>query len=162
MTTPIYVPELNGSRIYKVGRVGYETGTQDDGGVYTGILRSEKISPQGEAGWCKFRRVILRIRHTSTFVCKVRVYVDGVQTTTYDQTDMLAGTTTLQEVTFTEAAPSSPPDEVILQVDLTAKGTYIEVELECASNNVAGTFLPESLEVHYVPVRRTRQGDATA
>ena len=162
MTTPVYVPELDGSRIYKVGRVGYETGTEDAGRVYTGLMRSEKISPQGEAGWCRFRRVVLRVRHTSTFTCAVRVYVDGVQTTVYDQTDMLTGATVLQEVTFAEEAPSNPPDEVILQVDVIAKGTYIEVELECDSDDVAGTFLPESLEVHYVPVRGTRQGDATA
>ena len=162
MTTPIYVPELDGSRIYKVGRVGYETGTEDARGVYTGFIRSEKISPAGETGWCKFRRVVLRVRHSSTFITTMRVYVDGAQTQTYDQTDMTGGSKLDQEVVFTEAAPTDPPAETILQIDVSAKGTYIEIELECDSDDVFGTFLPESIEIHYVPVRKARRGEATA
>ena len=162
MTAPIFIPELNGSRIYKVGRVGYETGIQDDGGVYTGTLRSSKISPQGEAGWCKFRRVVLRIRHTSSFVMTVKAFVDGVQTTVYDQTDMTGGTVEDQVVVFTQDGPPAPPAETILQMDISAKGTYIEIELTCDSDEVFGTFLPESVEVHYYPIERVRKGEATS
>lgn len=162
MGAPIYLPQLNSNGIYKVGRVGHETGAQDEGGIYTALLRSEKISPLGETGWCKFRRVVLRVRHTSSYSVKMRVYVDGVQTKTYDQTDMTSGTMVDQEVTFTGSAPTAPPAESILQVDITKPGTYIEVELQCASNGVTGSFMPESVEVHYIPLRRARQGEAAS
>lgn len=162
MSSPILLPQIDGNGIFSVGRVGYETGTQDEGGIYYGTLRSGKISPLGPSGYCKFRRLCLRIRHNSWFTVTVRAYVDDAQTTVWDPTDEQVAQTTLQEVTFVEAAPSDSPAETILQLDLSAAGTSIEFELSLQSDLVNGMFLPESVEVHYYPIRKARRAGASS
>ena len=158
-TAPILLPQIDGTGIFTVGRVGYETGTQDTGGVYIGTIRSGKISPLGPTGYCKFRRLALRIRHNSSFTVTVRAYVDDVQTKVWDANSEQAD----QEVVFTQAAPTDTPAETVLQLDLTAAGISIEFELLLNSDEVQGMFLPESVEVHFYPVRKARRaaGQAT-
>lgn len=151
MPSPVFVAEAGGSRIYKLGRVGYDTGTQDAGGAYTGTLRTEKISPAGEAALCYFRRVALRLWRTGAYTVTVRVYINGAQTQIYDS----AGVASDQEIVFSDIAPTAH-DEPILEVSLVGQGTYIEVEIEVNSDDVTGVLLFESVEVHYLPIRATK------
>ena len=83
MPSPVFVAESGGPHIYKVGRVGLDSGSQDDGGVYVGTLRTERSSPVGEDGLAHFRRVAVRVYHTGYFNMLAKVYVDGKQTQVY-------------------------------------------------------------------------------
>lgn len=152
---PLYVGRSDSNTVFKVGRVGYEQG-DDPGGAYTGRLLSGRISPLGPTGYVKFRRVAIRIRHTSSFTMTLQMYVDGTQTQIYDSSSALVD----QTVVFVQAAPARSPTETILQCDLTGDGTYIEAEILVDSDDVQGVFLPELVEVHYQPLRKARQGDA--
>ena len=149
MPTPLFVAEANGSRLYKIGRVGFDTGTSDVGGVFTGVLKTEKLSPAGEDGLCYFRRVIVRAWRTGAYTVTLKCWVDGVRTKVYG-TD---GAASDQTVTIAGTAPAISPDEAIVEASIAAQGTYLEVELSIASNAITGVFLPESLEVHYLPIR---------
>ena len=160
---PLYAAQANGGQVYKIGRVGYETGFGDHDGtvVYQGRLLSSAISPLGDSGYCKFRRVVVRIRHNSSFTITVKLYVDGTQTKVYDASSVAQD----QTIVFTQAAPTRPSiagneAETVLQCDCSAAGTSIEVEILADSDDVAGTFLPEVIEVHYQPLRKARQGSA--
>ena len=155
---PLYAAQANGGQVYKIGRVGYETGLGDHDGtvVYQGRLLSSAISPLGDSGYCKFRRVVVRIRHNSSFTITVKLYVDGTQTKVYDASSVAQD----QTIVFTQAASTRSPAETVLQCDCSAAGTSIEVEILADSDDVAGTFLPEVIEVHYQPLRKARQGSA--
>lgn len=155
---PLYAAQANGGQVYKIGRVGYETGFGDHDGtvVYQGRLLSSAISPLGDSGYCKFRRVAVRIRHSSSFTITVKLYVDGTQTKVYDASSVAQD----QTIVFTQAASTRSPAETVLQCDCSAAGTSIEVEILADSDDVAGTFLPEVIEVHYQPLRKARQGSA--
>ena len=83
MPAPVFVAESGGPRIYKLGRVGLDAGTMDDGGTYTGLLRTERSSPVGEDGLANFRRVAVRIFHTGFFNMTAKIFVDGEQTQIY-------------------------------------------------------------------------------
>lgn len=145
--------EAAGARIYKFGRVGFDSGSADPGGNYTATMRTEKISPAGELGLCHFRRIGFRIFRTGSFTITVKVYVDGAQTKIYD-----AGSNQVnQTIVITKSAPSISPEELEIEADINASGTYIEVELTVTSNNIAGLFLPEELNVQYRPVRQARE-----
>lgn len=161
MPTPIFLMEYNGDRIYQIGRVGIDTGTADDGGVYTGYVRTEKWAPLGEGEDVYFRKVVCKVRHSGTFECKLRAYVDDRQTQYYS-----SGVLTNQEATFTGAINSGDenPKESLLEFEISARGNHIEVELEVVSNKVTGFFLPEYFEVHAVEIsqiRKTGGGETT-
>jgi len=134
------------------------------GTAYTGIIKSERITPfkeqgSGELGLAHFRRVGLRILHTGSFTITVTVWVDGVQTKYYDDSDSNPDNWawTAQTISFTEAAPTAAhPVEALLEADINAKGTYIEVQISVVSTAVSGVFLPESIEVHARPIKRAR------
>jgi len=161
MSTRLLVAENGGGKVYAVGRVGFDVGSQDVGGVFTGLLRSDPLSPDGEGAYTHFRRVQLRIRHTGSFVCTVRLYVDGVQTQVYT-----GSTLGDQAVTFTQAAPVFYPSgseaETILEVDLDAYGTFIVVELDVDSDDITGVFLVESIWVGRQTIRAGKQLAASA
>jgi len=149
MPTRLFVGEATGAKLYKMGRVGWDTGTQDTGAVYTGTLKTEKISPAGEDGLCYFRRVVIRIWRTGSYTCTMKAYVDGAQTT-------IPSTGATQSVTFVKSAPTSSPDESIIEMDVTGHGTYIEIELTVDSDDITGIWLPETIEVHYRPIRTAK------
>lgn len=140
-------------RIYKFGRVGFDSGLADAGGNFTATMRTEKISPAGELGLCHFRRVGFRIFRTGSFTVTVKVYVDGVQTKIFDA----ASAAIDQVIVITKAAPAISPEETLVEADINAKGSYIEVDLTVNSNDVGGVFLPEELEIHYRALRQARQ-----
>lgn len=153
MPAPIFICQVGQRRFYKVGRVGFDSGNADAGGAYTGTFRSEKISPAGEFGLCQFRKVSFRILRTGAFTMTVKAYVDGSQTQRYNSSSVKVD----QTVVIAEAAPTNSPEEKIVEVEIDATGTYIEVEVSIVSSQVTGVFLPEEVDVHYRPIRASRQ-----
>lgn len=143
MPQPVFAAENAGPYVYRIGRVGLDTGSQDTGGVFTGTLRTDKFSPAGENSLTHFRRVSVRIWHTSFYSFTMTVYVDGVQTQVYS-----GSTLTNQSVFFTRGAPTTSPAESVEEADINAHGTSIEVEITVDSDDISGIFLPESIEVH--------------
>ena len=156
MITPVFAFENNGSRVYKIGRVGLDSAGNDTGGAFTAQLKTERISPLGEVGLVVFRRVVVRIWRTGGFTATMKIFVDGAQTTTFDA----GGNKVLQVVTFTASTPVNPPTESWIEASVNAPGTYIELELDVASNAVTGVFLPAEAEVHFYPLRRARERTA--
>lgn len=152
MPAPLFIIGTD-PRLYKFGRVGFDSGSADPGGNYTATMRTDKISPAGELGYCHFRRIGFRIYRTGAFTMTVVVYVDGVQTTIYDASSNKVN----QSIVITKAAPTNSPEETLVEADIDGKGTYIEVELTVVSNTVTGVYLPEGLEVHYRPMRQARE-----
>lgn len=150
MPTPLFIIGAD-PRLYKFGRVGFDSGSSDPGGAFTATMRTEKISPAGEHGFCHFRRIGFRIFRTGGFTMTVRVYVDGVQTKVYDANS----TKVDQVISIVKTAPSISPEETTVEGDIDAKGTYIEVELTVTSNNIVGLYLPEELNVHYRPLKQS-------
>lgn len=157
MPVSVFALESSGSRVYRLGRAGYDTGIKDvdpsTGTVFTGTLKTEKISPAGEAGLCWFRRVAFRIWRTGSFVATITVWVDGVQTKRYDSA---TSAWVDQVVSITKTAPDISPEETIIEAAIAAKGTYIEVQLVVDADDVTGVFLPESVEVHSIQLRPAR------
>lgn len=161
MSTTCFVAENGGHRVYKIGRVGFDVGTADAGGAYTGRVRSDPTAPDGEGGWTHFRRVQAKIRHTGAFVCTITLYVDGVQTQVWS-----AGVQADQSVTFTQAAPTWYPSgeeaETILEVDCDAYGSEIVVDVTADSDDITGVFLVEGIRVGRHTVRPGKQLEASA
>jgi hypothetical protein len=156
MPTRILIAGNAGPRVYAAGRVGLDTGPDDVGGAYTALLKTERLSPAGEGGLVHFRRVLLRVLHTGTFTVTLRAYVDEVQTQVY-----VGSTLTDQEFTYTQTAPLVSPDESLIEVDIDAHGTFIQVELEVQSDEITGVFLPESLSIGARVLRPGRQREAS-
>lgn len=152
MPAPLFILGTD-PRLYKFGRVGFDSGSADPGGNYTATMRTEKISPAGELGYCHFRRVGFRIYRTGAFTMTAVVYVDGLQTTIYDASSNKVN----QSIVITKTAPTNSPEETLVEADIDGKGSYIEVELTVVSNSVTGVYLPEELEVHYRPMRQARE-----
>jgi len=148
MPAPVFAAQKSGSRIYRIGRVGLDTGSSDTGGAYTATLKTDKFSPAGEDGLALFRRVALRSLHTGQYTVTMKVFVDGVQTQVYS-----GGVLVNQTVVFVRAAPTISPAESVEEADIVGQGTHIEVELSVLSTDVTGSFLPETLEVHFHPLR---------
>jgi len=161
MSTACFAAQNGGSRVYKIGRVGFDAGTEDAGGAYSGKIQSDPLSPDGEGGWTHFRRVQIRVRHTGSFTCTVTLYVDGVQTQIWS-----SGAQVDQSVTFVQAAPVFYPTdseaETILEVDCDACGTFIVVELEVDSDDITGVFLVESVRIGRHTIRPGKQLGASA
>jgi len=160
MSTRLLVAQNGGSKIYALGRTGFDSGTADVGGVYSALLRTDPLSPDGEDGLTHFRRIMLRVRHTGAFVCIMRCYVDGAQTQIYS-----GGVLTNQAVTFTKAAPTFYPAgseaETLLEMDINARGTFIVIELAVDSDDITGVFLIESAMVGRRTIRPGRQQGAS-
>ena len=150
----LYVGERSGARIFKVGRVGFDTGTADLGShVYTGTFRTERISPAGPGGLVNFRRIAIHLMATGTYTFSVKVWVDGVRT--------ILGDETTQDVTITRAVGGL--NEVTEEVEMEASGSHIQVEITVDSDDVTGLFLIESVSARGRVVRRsaTRSAEAT-
>jgi hypothetical protein len=157
MPTRLMIAGNAGHRIYVAGRVGLDTGPDDVGGPYTALMRTERFSPAGENALLHFRRVALRVWHTGSFAGTMRVYVDETQTQYYTS----AGVLTDQELAFSADAPTLTPDETIVEMDINAQGTYIQVELEIESDAITGVFLPETIFVGARVLRPGRQRNAS-
>lgn len=155
MPIPVFLSPKNDSFLYRIGRTGFDSGLTDPGGVvYSGVLETERASPAGEHGYVHFRRVGLRLHRSGSFTIEMRVFVDEVQTKLGDGSD--------QVIIFTKEAPAGGLEETLLEADISAAGTFIEVELTIDSDQVDGVFLPEGLEVHIRPIRGVIQQGAEA
>ena len=160
MITPVFAAEASGSRIYQIGRVGLDSNipNQDTGGAFTGVLKTERISPLGLNALLMFRRVACRIWLTTTsYKVTMTIYVNGVQTQNY-----VNGVLQNQVIVFnnTLSAGTVTPIEVWIEGSLQAAGTYIEVQLSVLSTDIPGTFLPAEMEVHFFPLRTARERTA--
>lgn len=140
------VGEKNGSRVYRIGVVGFDTG-DDDGGVFTGVLRTDPFSPAGEGGLLLYRRVAIRLLRSGSYTFTVKVFVDGNQTRIWNSSSVEVDQTT----SFTATATAL--QEEVLEVDIEAHGTSIAVEIEIDSDNTSGVFLVESIFVHAYGMR---------
>lgn len=158
MAAPVIAGESGGNRIFRIGRVGWDSGTADFGGVYTSTVRTEKQSPAGEDGLTLFRRVYIRTFHYGTnYSGTVKVYVDGVQTkvnktgaAATDQVELFSNQ--YFDNTFTPL-----PTESIQEIAISKAGTYIEVEISLPSNAANGLVMIESILVGHIPIREGRQ-----
>lgn len=157
MPTPVFVGDSATGKIFKVGRIGLDSGSADPGGNYTATMRTEKHSPAGEDGLCLFRRVYIRILHTGSFTATAKAYVDGVQTKIYS-----GGVSTGQAVVLVEGVPASSPKETVKEFAINGQGTSIEVELSVASNAITGVFLIESISVGHIPIRQAKERGSQA
>jgi hypothetical protein len=168
MPNPILLCENGTNRIDKVGVVGMGEAVQDLASYnYTATMRSEYQSPAGDPGECLFKVVTLKVRYTTAATIVMKVYVDGDQTKIY-----ASGATpqTDQTISFSLAAPTSDDvggitggeAEKNLEAHIAAVGTHISVEISVVSNtlSVGGVFLPESADIHYIPLSELGMTDA--
>lgn len=161
--TAVYVGANDGGKLYRVGQVGSDSGSavgKDSGSqAFTATLKTERVSPAGENGLAHFRRVGLRMLRSGPAKITMRVYVDDEQTKIFDNTKS-ESPETVQEIVFDKN--SIPLGEDIIEADINAVGTYIQVELEITSSDILGTFLAETLLTHYRPIRTAAQRDESA
>jgi hypothetical protein len=149
MPNPLYVCPSNGNKIYRVGRIGYDTGNQDPGSTdYTGQVLTERQSPQGETGEVLYRGVVLRVLLSGTYTFVLRFYIDGTQT--------VDGEGVAQEVTYTQAS-GQQLGEYLFEAACRGKGTYFQIEVEVTSSDIDGVFLPESATVFYMPLSAAKR-----
>lgn len=152
MPNPVFVGDLSSGKIYKIGRIGFDTGTVDPAGAFSGTMRTERHSPAGPEGLCLFRRVYVRVHHTGSFVVLVKAFVDNVLTKINTGQD--------QGPTFVISAPAISPAETILEMAIEAQGTSIEVELSMFSDNITGIFLIEEITVGSLTIRESKSRNA--
>ena len=165
--TTVLIGEANSNVIYKIGKVGYDSGdpnaiTEDPNATpFTRTLKTERLSPAGEDGLARFRRVALRALKLGTWEVTFKIWVDDVRTKIFDNTVEYAPDSATfpmvdQVVTITSDTDDSGEGEAIIEVDIDAHGTFIQVEVELTSTNINGYFLPESIEVHLQAIRQSK------
>jgi len=165
MPARIFAGESDASFLYKIGMVGVDAGPYDTSGVagvtknvFTGTLKTERFYPAGSDGLCFFRQLALRVWRTGTFSVAIKVWVDDKRTQVY-ATD---GSASDQLIVGTgaEHATVGTVEETRIEAGLRARGTSIQVELTVDSDDVSRVFLPETLEIHYLPLRAARRDTA--
>jgi hypothetical protein len=164
--TTVLVGEANSPKIYKIGKVGYDSGnvgglSEDPNGTqFKGTIKTERLSPAGEDGLCRFRRVVLRALKLGSWKVKFTVWVDDVQTKRFDNTvytpDSATFPTVDQIIEISSNTDDTAEGEAIIEADIDAHGTFIQVEVELASTDITGYFLPESIEVHLQAIRQSK------
>ena len=150
----LYTGERGGARIFKIGRLGFDQGTSDLGShVYKGTYRTERIAPLGPGGLINFRRVAIHLLSSGTYVFQVKVWVDDVRTQLQDGTDQLV----------TINGGGGGLSETTEEVEISAEGSHIRVEITLDSDDLGGLFLIESIDARGRPIRKSaaRTGDAT-
>lgn len=149
----LFVGERSGARIFRVGRIGFDSPGDDLGShTYTGTFRTERIFPVGPGGLVNFRRVAIHILASGTYTFTVKVWVDGARTQLAD------GSTQTVTVTGGEGALN----EITEEVEIEAEGSHIQVEVTVDSDATSGLFLIEGIDARGRVIRRseTRSGDA--
>lgn len=153
-SSALYAGERSGARVFKVGRVGFDGGTQDlSADVYTGTFRTERIYPAGPGGLVNFRRVVINLLVTGDYEFTVKVWVDDTRT--------VLGSGATQTVTITGS--SNGLSEITEEVEISAEGSHIQVELTVDSDDTSGIFLIEGIWGRGRVIRQTssRSGEAT-
>ena len=173
MPNPVLLCENGGARIFKVGRIGFDTGNpstgwkdaqdtaQVGGFAYTGTIRTEDQSPLGEGGDVLFRRILVRVRRTGGWKLTMKVFVDGVQTQRYDNTVepavLVDQTIAFNSADFTEPPVGEAEVENILEAAVNVEGTFVSLEIKVTSTDqVGGYLLIESAEAHYFELAPAR------
>lgn len=152
--TKVFIGDDAGPKVYKVGSIGVDTGSQDAAGdIYTATLKTERFSPAGEGGLNYFRRVSIRLLKSGSATIVGKVFVDDTQTQIYS-----GSTLTDQSVQFDLS--SSALKEEVIEMDIKAVGTFIQAQLEIDSDDIGGLLLVESIAVHYIPVRSAKTRSA--
>jgi len=161
--TVLLVGSTTGGKVYKVGKVGYDSGSgptyDPETTPFTGTMKTERMSPTGEAGLMRFRRVALRALKNGEYTATFIVWVDDVQTQIYDNTESTSPLTD-QTIVISNPDNDASEGEAILQADIDATGTFIQVQIELESTDIKGFFLPESIEIHGQAIRQTISRDA--
>jgi len=148
MPNPLYICPSNTNKIFRVGRIGFDTATQDPNSTdFTGELTTERQSPAGETGEVLYRGAVLRVLLSGSYTFVVRFYVDGVQTVDGEGDD--------QSISFTGSG--KPLGEYLFECAFRAKGTYVQLEIELTASDVDGVFLPESAQVFYMPLSTAKR-----
>jgi hypothetical protein len=168
--TTVLFGEANSDKIYKVGKVGYDSGdpnavTEDPNATaFTGTIKTERLSPAGEAGLGRFRRVVLRALKLGSWEVTFTIWVDDVQTQRFDNTVLAPDSPTFplvdQTITVVSDTDDTGEGEAIIEADIDAVGTFIQVQVDIVSTDILGYFLPESIEVHLQPIRQARSQPA--
>jgi len=151
------------NKIYQIGRIGYDSGAvasfpQDPGETtYYGEFETERMSPAGEDGLVRFRRIVLRALTQGSWEIYMEVFVDDVQTKIWDndETSSTYGQQINQSITIT-SKEGAPGGEAIMEADIDATGTFVQVFVRIASEDIQGYFLPESLEAHVQAIRESK------
>ncbi len=150
----LYTGERDGARIFRIGRLGFDQGTQDLGAnTYTGTFRSERIAPLGVGALINFRRVAIHLLSSGTYEFTVRVWVDD------GRTELGTG---VEQVTVINGGTGGL-GEVTEEIEIEGEGSHIRVEITVDSDNITGIFLIESIQARGRPIREgsTRTGEAT-
>lgn len=148
-----FVGQLDGSRVYRLGVIGTDTGTADpSSGVYQGRIMTERVSPMGEGGLALFRRAIIRVLKSGVFTATFKVYIDDVQTQIFDATSDQS--VLIPQVVVVTSTASALKEEIIT-IDLSQQGTYFQLECTVDSDDLSGVFLIESITAEMYPIRET-------
>jgi len=157
--TLVYLGEIGTGKIYRVGKVGFDSGAtasyDPNSTAFTGTLKTERMSPAGENALVRFRRVALRVLQSGGWTVKFTIWVDDKQTQTYDNDT--AGSPKVDQ-TITISNPSTDTGalkEALIEADIDAVGTYIQVQIELVSSDITGVFMPESIETQVQVMRET-------
>lgn len=146
--------------LYRIGSIGYDQGSKDGEGAgsqWTVTIRTAPVSPAGKSGLCHFRRVSLSVEHSAPLTIKGRFYVDGVRTKVYSGNSQVD-----QEVVIDLPQRSSSIEETVL-MELSAAGTFLVVEIELSSNDLAkGLPLITAASIHYYPILAAKLSPAEA
>lgn len=143
MPNPLLVLPAAGAKIYRAGRIGFDTNFQDIGSVnYTCRLKSEPQTPEGEAAEVRYRGIGLRLLRQGAFKLTMKVFVDGNQTLLKDGS--------LQSIFFD--LPSTGSREDVLEAAIRADGTDVAVELLVTSNDITSFLLVEEALAFFVPI----------
>lgn len=150
--TIVLMGDTTGGRIYKIGKVGYDSGnsaTYDpEMTPFTGYLKTERVSPAGEDGLMRFRRVVLRALKSGEYTATFKVWVDDERTKVFDNTQITSPKIDQTIVISNPTDEELDEGEAILEADIDATGTFIQVQVELTSTDIKGYFLPESIEIH--------------
>lgn len=153
MASSLYAGEHGGPRVFRIGRLGFDTGTSDpDSNVFTGSLKTERMHPAGVGGLVNFRRVDIHILSSGTYTFTVKVWVDD------ERTQLGDGSTQ----TITVSGGSGSLSESTEEIEISAVGESIQVEVTVDSDDVAGIFLIEGINARGRVIRQTgsRSGEA--
>jgi hypothetical protein len=142
----LYAGERDGPRVFQIGRIGFDQGTQDLGStVYSGTFRTERIAPAGEGALVNFRRVSIHLLSSGTYTFTVKVWVNDGRTA--------LGTGSEQTVVVSGGGGSL--QEITEDVKIEANGSHIQVEITADSDDINGIFLIESIRARGRVIRGT-------
>ena len=148
--TRLFLGSTDSANLFRIGQVGIDTGNQDSAAdPYTIAISTERQYPAGRNSLVNWRRVAVRLLRTAPVDITIRVYVDEVQTQTFDT----SGDPVDQEIEFNLTGGGEC--EEVIEADIQANGTSIRIELDILSTDIDGLLLLEPFEAHGRPIRES-------